>query len=102
MHVAQELAKRIHAFRYEDLPEEAVFWAKQAIMDTVGVNDVETGGRILKGTRIRSPKCLVDSGRRSTGIFSESSWFRPIGPLRMASASSQIRFVSSGKGCPVS
>jgi 2-methylcitrate dehydratase PrpD len=37
MTVARELANRIHAFRYEDLPELALFWAKQAIIDTVGV-----------------------------------------------------------------
>jgi 2-methylcitrate dehydratase PrpD len=37
MDVATNLAQRIHAFRYEDLPDEAVFWAKQAIIDTIGV-----------------------------------------------------------------
>ena len=31
MSIAQELAKRILAFKYDDLPEEAIFWAKQAI-----------------------------------------------------------------------
>jgi 2-methylcitrate dehydratase PrpD len=37
MGVARELAKRVLAFRYEDLPDEAIFWAKQAITDTIGV-----------------------------------------------------------------
>ena len=37
MSVTQELAKRILAFRYEDLPEAAVDWAKRAILDTIGV-----------------------------------------------------------------
>ena len=37
MSVTAELAARIHAFRFEDIPEEAVFWAKQAITDTIGV-----------------------------------------------------------------
>ncbi|HKA40145.1 MAG TPA: MmgE/PrpD family protein [Burkholderiales bacterium] len=37
MTLAQELAKRINALRYEDLPAEAVHWAKVGILDTVGV-----------------------------------------------------------------
>jgi hypothetical protein len=49
MTVARELAKRIHAFRYEDLPDDALFWAKQAIIDTVGVT---FAGSIEPTTRI--------------------------------------------------
>ncbi len=37
MTLALELAKRINALRYEDLPPEAVHWAKIGILDTVGV-----------------------------------------------------------------
>jgi 2-methylcitrate dehydratase PrpD len=37
MGFALELAKRITALRYEDLPPEAVHWAKVGILDTVGV-----------------------------------------------------------------
>jgi 2-methylcitrate dehydratase PrpD len=37
MPIALELAKRITALRYEDLPPEAVRWAKIGILDTVGV-----------------------------------------------------------------
>jgi 2-methylcitrate dehydratase PrpD len=37
MTLALELAKRISAVRYEDLPPEAVHWAKIGILDTVGV-----------------------------------------------------------------
>ena len=37
MTIARELARRILAFRYDDLPEDAVSWAKTAILDTVGV-----------------------------------------------------------------
>ena len=37
MTLALELAKRINALRYEDLPAEAVQWAKVGILDTVGV-----------------------------------------------------------------
>jgi len=37
MPIALELAKRINALRYEDLPAEAVRWAKIGILDTIGV-----------------------------------------------------------------
>jgi 2-methylcitrate dehydratase PrpD len=37
MTLALELAKRVNAVRYEDLPPEAVHWAKVGILDTVGV-----------------------------------------------------------------
>jgi len=36
MPIAAELAKHIVAMRYEDLPAEAVHWAKVALIDTVG------------------------------------------------------------------
>ena len=37
MSFALELAKRINALRYEDLPPEAVHWARVGILDTTGV-----------------------------------------------------------------
>ena len=37
MSFSLELAKRITALRYEDLPSDAVRWAKIGILDTVGV-----------------------------------------------------------------
>ena len=37
MTLALELAKRISALRYEELPPEAVRWAKVGILDTIGV-----------------------------------------------------------------
>ncbi len=37
MSIARELARRIKAFCYDDLPDDAVAWAKMAILDTVGV-----------------------------------------------------------------
>ena len=37
MMLAVELAKRINALRYEDLPPEAIHWAKVGILDLVGV-----------------------------------------------------------------
>ena len=37
MSVAIELAQRIAAVKYEDLPADAIHWAKVGILDTVGV-----------------------------------------------------------------
>lgn len=37
MSFALEVAKRIRAIRYEELPPEAIHWAKVGILDTVGV-----------------------------------------------------------------
>ena len=37
MSVARQLAERIAALRYEDLPPEAVYWSRVAVLDTVGV-----------------------------------------------------------------
>ncbi len=76
MYVAQELAKRIHAFRYEDLPEEAIFWAKQAIMDTVGVTFAgahEPTTRIpatLPGVAVADGPCLVFGDNKRTDPMS--------------------------------
>jgi 2-methylcitrate dehydratase PrpD len=37
MKIARHFAERITALRYEDLPPEAVYWSKVAVMDTLGV-----------------------------------------------------------------
>src|SRR5262249_58893551 len=37
MQLAHELARRSAALRFEDLPADAVHWAKIGILDTVGV-----------------------------------------------------------------
>ena len=37
MTLLEQIAEKIVAIRYEDLPSEAIFWAKAAILDTVGV-----------------------------------------------------------------
>src|SRR5215831_10126395 len=50
MQLAYELARRSAALRFEDLPLEAVHWAKVGILDTVGVTvagSVEPCARIL-------------------------------------------------------
>jgi len=51
MGLALELAERIAALRYEDLPSEAVYWNRVAVLDTVGVT--------LAGSAEQAPR-LVD------------------------------------------
>ena len=76
MYVAQELAKRIHAFRHEDLPPEAIFWAKQAITDTIGVTFAganEPTTRIpatLPGIGGEAGPCLIFGDNRRTDPMS--------------------------------
>lgn len=70
--VAQELAKRIFAFRYEDLPEEAIFWAKQAIIDTIAcifAGASEPSVRIptqIPGIAVEEGPCLIFGTRQRT------------------------------------
>ena len=50
MQLAHELARRSAALRFEDLPAEAVHWAKVGILDTVGVTvagSIEPCARIV-------------------------------------------------------
>jgi len=49
MPLALELAKRINATRFEDLPADAVHWARVGILDTVGVT---LAGSDYDGARI--------------------------------------------------
>ncbi len=37
MSLARQLAERVTAMRYEDLPPDAVYWSRIAVLDTVGV-----------------------------------------------------------------
>src|SRR6266704_5225834 len=43
MQLAHELARRSAALRFEDLPADAVHWAKIGILDTVGVTLAGSG-----------------------------------------------------------
>ena len=50
MHLADELSRRPAALRFEDLPPQAVHWAKVGILDTIGVTvagSMEPAARIL-------------------------------------------------------
>ena len=58
MPFALELAKRITALRYDDLPPTAVYWAKVGILDTVGVTlagNSDPSARIVNGVLAAAP-----------------------------------------------
>ena len=73
MALTQELAKRINALRYENLPPEAIHWAKVGILDTVGVTlagSREECTRIVEAvTRGSSGPSLVFGGNRRVGML---------------------------------
>jgi 2-methylcitrate dehydratase PrpD len=65
MNLAYQLAERVTAMRYEDLPPEAVHWCKVAMLDTVGValaGSVEQAPRAVEevmGLRPDNGPCLI-------------------------------------------
>src|SRR5262249_29424015 len=69
MALTQELAKRIHALRYEDLPPEAVHWAKIGILDLVGVT---LAGAREKTTTIPEGVLSFGAGAGTSLIFGGS------------------------------
>ena len=72
MSITQELAERILAFRYDDLPAAAVSWATQAITDTIGctfAGSCEPTARIpaqVPGIAEQEGPCLILGTRRRT------------------------------------
>jgi len=75
MGVARQLAERITALHYEDLPPEAVHWCKVAVLDTVGValaGSVEASPRAVEevlGLRAQNGPCLVFGTTRRAGAL---------------------------------
>ena len=73
MTIAKELARRIKAFRYDDLPEDAVTWAKTAILDTVGVTLAGAGedcvGMVRKILNPSPGPCLVFGQSIRVGVL---------------------------------
>jgi 2-methylcitrate dehydratase PrpD len=73
MTITQELAQRINALSFNDLPPEAIHWAKVGILDTVGVTLAgasEEATRIVEGTtRGSSGPSLVFGGNRRVGTL---------------------------------
>lgn len=70
--LAERLAGRIHALRFEDIPPPARAWAASAFADTVGVGlagIVEEGPRILLGvpgvTAAAGPSLVLGTRRRT-------------------------------------
>ena len=76
MSIAIELALRIKAFRYDDLPEEAVAWAKTAILDTIGVTLAGADQdcvRILEDVQSPGPgPCKIFGGIKRTNPLDAS------------------------------
>src|ERR1700683_4118625 len=77
MTLIEQIAEKIGAIRYDDLPKEAVDWAKAAILDTVGVTlagSSEDCARIVAmmlasgaGTLASGGDCLIFGSDRRTG-----------------------------------
>jgi 2-methylcitrate dehydratase PrpD len=75
MGLARKLAGRITAMRYEDLPEEAIHWAKIGILDTVGValagSREDTMGMVERVTgagAVSGPCVVFGSDRRASPL----------------------------------
>lgn len=66
MSFALEVAKRIHAMRHEQLPPEAIRWAKVGILDTVGVTIL---GSRDDATRILEKIAAADGATGPSLVF---------------------------------
>ena len=69
MTLALELAKRINAVSYNDLPSEAIHWAKVGILDTVGVT---LAGANEDTTRIPASVLAPGAGGGTSLVFGSS------------------------------
>ncbi|MBI3938736.1 MAG: MmgE/PrpD family protein [Betaproteobacteria bacterium] len=73
MSLAVDLAKRIQAMRYQDLPPEAARWAKVGILDTVGVTlagSREDAARFVERTLgpVSGPSLVFGCNRRASAL----------------------------------
>jgi 2-methylcitrate dehydratase PrpD len=72
MGFALELGKRITALRFEDLPPEAVHWAKVGILDTVGVTlagSTDPSATIVAGVLSSGgPSLLLGTSKRVSAL----------------------------------
>jgi 2-methylcitrate dehydratase PrpD len=73
MAMAAELAARINALRYEDLPTEAIRWAKVGILDTIGVTlagSIDPSARIVNGVLAAAagPSLIFGTGKRVNAL----------------------------------
>ncbi len=73
MSLARQLAERVTAMRYEDLPPDAVYWSRIAVLDTVGValaGASEDATRLVAETLelpAAAGACLLLGSRRRAG-----------------------------------
>ena len=72
MTIAEGLAERIHSVRYDALPEDALHWARVAILDTVGVTlagasepCARIASRVLTGNISAGPSLVFGTDRRA-------------------------------------
>src|SRR5262245_35831450 len=75
MTLTLELAKRINALRYEDLPPEAVHWAKIGILDYIGVT---LAGAHEDTTRIPLQVLLRGAGSGPALVFGTTTRAAPL------------------------
>ena len=74
MGLARELAERIAAMRYEDLSDDALYWGKIAVLDTIGVTlagALEDAPRLLDevvGLPAGGPSLIFGTRRRATAL----------------------------------
>jgi 2-methylcitrate dehydratase PrpD len=74
MGLARELAERIAAIKYSDLSEEAVYWGKIALLDTLGVTlagakeDAPRLVDVVVGAPTGGPSLVFGSGRRASAL----------------------------------
>ncbi len=72
MGFALELAKRVTALHYEDLPPEAIHWAKVGILDTVGVTlagSSDPSATLLADVLSSAgPSLVLGSGKRTSAL----------------------------------
>ena len=71
--VSQELAARINGLKYEDYPQEAIDWAKVAVLDTLGValagapeETTQIPIKVLGSGQAPGPSLIWGSGMRTT------------------------------------
>src|SRR5688572_31225323 len=74
MGLARDLAERIAAIKYSDLSEEAVYWGKIALLDTLGVTlagakeDAPRLVDVVVGAPTGGPSLIFGSGRRVSAL----------------------------------
>ena len=79
MSLARQLAERITTLRYEDLPPEAVYWSRVAVLDTIGVTlagSVEAPPRIVEDVlelhARHGPSLIFGTNRRAACLDADA------------------------------